>query len=413
VAPSQTVFTPPLGSGVVDVQALGVSGPIGGWAGRLQTIPASAQIEDKLTADAQSVEITGEPVGTIAIHVAVMSDLAGDGLRYLDVAPSQTVFTPPLGSGVVDVQALGVGGPIGGWAGRLQTTPTVGDPAFTTGLDLNSDDESAVTRLAVALLGPRVVRDEFSIDAPPSELSRVTTRYPAAVLQPLAGFPGRIPTAAEAKGLAAWAKGDPAIRLIEFGNETNYQIPNTYANGKLYGERAREAVEALEPLRVGLLVQASDAGADNSEWIDGVFVGLGPIRPAGWTIHPYFGGLTANSPDGWGIPMMQRLVAVTFERGDTTIPIYATEWGEPSSPLGTLFSSGQSESYAEAAQIVEQQVPLLKAAANGRLSELMLYQAHDQQPVGELNRELYFGALTAAGTPKQPFTAAVAALLAH
>ncbi|HSZ13915.1 MAG TPA: hypothetical protein VK790_07755 [Solirubrobacteraceae bacterium] len=84
---------------------------------------ADSSVSDRLSADHSAVEVTAVPAGTTALHIAVMSDLAGDGISYLDVPASQASYTPPPATPVVDVQAFGSSGPIGGWAGRLPTTP--------------------------------------------------------------------------------------------------------------------------------------------------------------------------------------------------------------------------------------------------------------------------------------------------
>jgi hypothetical protein len=84
---------------------------------------SSTSIADRLSADQAAIEVTSEPAGTTQIHVAVMSDLAGDGIHYLNIPAAQTSYAPAPGTPVVDVQAFGDDGPIGGWAGRLQTTP--------------------------------------------------------------------------------------------------------------------------------------------------------------------------------------------------------------------------------------------------------------------------------------------------
>jgi hypothetical protein len=85
---------------------------------------AQTSITDRLSAGHAAVEVTSEPAGTTEIHVAVMSDLAGDGISYLNIPASQAGYVPAPGTPVVDLQAFGVDGPIGGWAGRLQTSET-------------------------------------------------------------------------------------------------------------------------------------------------------------------------------------------------------------------------------------------------------------------------------------------------
>jgi hypothetical protein len=81
-------------------------------------------ISDQLSADGAAVEITNQPPGTTYVHVAVMTNLAGEAVKYLNLPGSQTRYVPPAGLPVVDMQALSSSyAPIGGWAGRLHTTP--------------------------------------------------------------------------------------------------------------------------------------------------------------------------------------------------------------------------------------------------------------------------------------------------
>ncbi len=62
------------------------------------------------------------------IHIAVMTDLNGDGIKYLNVPALQTRYVPSPSTPVIDVQAFGSSGAIGSWAGRLQTTPGTSEP---------------------------------------------------------------------------------------------------------------------------------------------------------------------------------------------------------------------------------------------------------------------------------------------
>jgi hypothetical protein len=84
---------------------------------------AASSITDRLSASHSAIEVSSEPAGTTEVHIAVMSDLAGDGIKYLNIPVAQVSYTPVSTSPVVDVQAFGRDGAIGGWAGRLQTTP--------------------------------------------------------------------------------------------------------------------------------------------------------------------------------------------------------------------------------------------------------------------------------------------------
>ncbi len=97
----------------------------------------------------------------------------------------------------------------------------------------------------IGALGAPVARVEFSIDFTPAQMAPVIgayARHGVRVLA-LASFYGRIPTAAEAARLAAWARafgpggtfwhgraaGALAMSGIEFGNETNRPISTAAA----------------------------------------------------------------------------------------------------------------------------------------------------------------------------------------
>lgn len=144
---SQSSFTPPAGYPVVDMQAATSSGAaIGDWASkagsRIQTTPggtkeppkeeAVTSITDRLSSDKTAAEAVTLPPNTALIKIAVMKNMAGEGVSYKTVPASQRVFIPPAGSPVVDMQAANSAGvAIGDWASkagsRIQTTPA-GEP---------------------------------------------------------------------------------------------------------------------------------------------------------------------------------------------------------------------------------------------------------------------------------------------
>lgn len=139
---TQTRYVPDPSTPVVDMQASADGAPIGDWAGRIQTAASATPQEEpppgeaptssisaSLSADRTAIEVDAVPAGTTRIHLAVMTDLRGDGIKYLDIPATQTRYLPDPSTPVVDVQAFGPDGAIGGWAGRIQTTP----PAPTTG----------------------------------------------------------------------------------------------------------------------------------------------------------------------------------------------------------------------------------------------------------------------------------------
>lgn len=81
----------------------------------------------KLSADKTGIEVASAPEGTSSLHVAYMKDLNGTGVQYTSLSyPLTKAYVPPSGSPVVDAQAFtNKGAAIGGWAGRVQTTPIV------------------------------------------------------------------------------------------------------------------------------------------------------------------------------------------------------------------------------------------------------------------------------------------------
>lgn len=153
----------------------------------------------------------------------------------------------------------------------------------------------------------------------------------------------------------------------------------------------------------------------NSGWIDGLFAAVPNLDSlvAGYTIHPYYGGAKAGQKDTWGIPMTERLVA-GLEKYKATKPIAVTEWGETSANGKELTGKPSNLTFAEAAEIVTQEIPLLLAAAKGRVGIFTVYCAHDLRAYssGETNWENFFGVVDINGAVKEPYTSAVKTLLA-
>jgi hypothetical protein len=86
---------------------------------------AVSSVTDRLSSNGGAIEVTAVPTGTTQLHVAIMADLAGHGLKYINIPVSQRLYTPPAATPVVDMQALKSGSSLGGWAGRKQTTPVI------------------------------------------------------------------------------------------------------------------------------------------------------------------------------------------------------------------------------------------------------------------------------------------------
>jgi hypothetical protein len=363
-----------LGSAIVPLQLVATETPITSWA-------ASGQ-PPNVSFNTATGQFTGSPTGSPSTYTVKATATNAQGT-------SETVE----------------------WKWTITAAPTL-----QTGLVLNSDETSSQTLAGVALATkkPMVIRDYDAIGNSAASVAAKAKLWQEKghILQPLAGFQARNPTEAEAKGLKAWAEACNAygVQYIEFGNETNYQITNNQANGEVYGKRVKEACEALvaSGTSIKLLVQGSDAGAGQHTWLDGIYVAFPTITShaafGGWTIHAYPNSHVETEKDTFGIPMMERMVSALAGHGDTTSKFFDTEWGAPSTSAGTTMTSGQSLDWGEAAGLLTKHQKLLETASGKRLIQLLLYQAHDQGPEGETNREKYFGALTSSAGRKGTFS---------
>ena len=165
---------------------------------------------------------------------------------------------------------------------------------------------------SVTTLGAKIVRVEFPIEWTAPQLEKTIAGYAALGIRvaPQAGFTGKIPTQAQAQGLATWAKaygpggtfwagrsdGALAIQAIEFGNETSggWQYGDSAGSAsyqeraQIYATRLKEAAEAITAAgsKVGLLAVAEDW---TGNWMNGMFGAVPNLGSyvAGWVSHPY------------------------------------------------------------------------------------------------------------------------------
>ncbi len=295
-----------------------------------------------------------------------------------------------------------------------------------------SNADPTVVAAKIGKLGVPIARVEFPIAASPARLAPVIAAFArrhVSVL-PLAGFPGRTPTSAEARNLASWAHafgpsgtywahhrgGSLAIRAIEFGNETNqaYQFGcgpgcSSFAErGRAYALAVKQAAEALASAegnpQVGVLAIADNGGTSSAEWVNAMFDAVPDLgsRVAGWTAHPY-------GPRGHWQTLLDQLVAETKARGAPgTVPIYITELGIASDNgrcLDNNFGWSPCMSYAETGAVLASTVAAIRARYGTRIRAIFVYQALDQRlPRVDSNREHYFGILTANGGTKGALT---------
>jgi hypothetical protein len=316
-------------------------------------------------------------------------------------------------------------------AGESSSGSLAGSATFQPGL--NSGTNMATDVAGATTLGAKLVRIEFGIETPASVLQTAIAGYAAKGIRvaPLAGFYGTMPTAAQAKNVASWAKaygpggtfwagrsdGALAIRTIEFGNETSYGYQygdgagaaSYTARAQTYAVRVKEAAEAISAtgVDVGVLAQADDWTGD---WVNAMYSAVPNLDDyvAGWTIHPY--GTNWQS-------RLQDLVTQTAAHGaPSSIPIDITEWGvatDNGDCLNDNYGLNKCMSYAEAGATVTSTEAAMRAKLGSRLGMFMLYQVRDQASSGTSNeREAYFGALQQNLQPKGAYTTAVQSLLA-
>jgi hypothetical protein len=290
-------------------------------------------------------------------------------------------------------------------------------------------------------LGARVVRVEFSIDQPAARIAPLIGAYARAGARVLllAGFIGRVPSAAEAAHLASWAAafgpsgtywrrhpgGTYAVREIEFGSETSYAYQFGGCGSGCSGYRSRARAYALAFVQaqqaiagpggnsgVGLLAQADYGGMSGSEWVGGMFDAVPDLarHVAGWTVHAY------GPPSRWR-RSIDALISQTRARGaPASIPIDITELGIASDNgrcLSDNYGWSPCMTYAEAGQALRSTIVSIRQRYGQRLRSIFVYQLADQRPPGhDSNREDYFGVLRANSAPKGAFTTTVRSLLA-
>jgi hypothetical protein len=313
----------------------------------------------------------------------------------------------------------------------LGTIPARSDPPPQPAFELGivSDANARTLAGAIGALGAPVARVEFSIDTTPAQMAPVIAAYARHGVRvlALASFYGRIPTPAEAAGLAAWAhafgpggtfwhgraSGALAMSDIEFGNETNqaYQYGGCSYGCAAYTQRAESYALALEAAQeaihgaqgnpqVGLLAIGDDAGTGSPDWVNGMFSAVPDLatRVAGWTAHTY-------GPRSSWQPLLDRLLVEMHAHGaPTSIPVYITELGIASDGGPCL-----SDNFAAALKVT---IGAIRARYGERVRAIFIYQATDQRrPRVDEEREHYVGVLTANRTPKGAYTAMVRSLL--
>lgn len=332
---------------------------------------ATVGVTDRLSADHTAIEVTSEPTGTAKIHVAIMANLAGSGVKYLDISAAQLRYTPPIADPVVDVIAeTSSGSTIGGWAGRIQTTPSGTPPppppppppsSMKVGLDIGGWTwASAVKDEAGAVRYVRSSFKHFNTDAAVELLTQN-----GLTLLPLFGEGGSIAGYDTqtfvneivlwfhryGKGGSFWAgKTDLGATTGELVNEPGNPYFYSDCNGiggctataqREYADLTRKVHAAFvvsfpETIRPKTLV-SYDGGFNGSAYGQAIFAD-GAVAD-GVDVHPYGGhGSREQSAQGGR-------KRVTEAHEQTRLPVYVTEVGWP-----TCGQTGDSLGWTESEQ---------------------------------------------------------------
>lgn len=438
-----TSFTPPPAPGQTVHYMMRAGVAKTGWSEWVsiyyQPVPVSGEAPNSQTAP--SLTTSGQTLSWSAVAgvgtYVLLTKVAGRTPQYTDV--SGTSVTPPAVAGATVNYSIRTAVEGGLWSPEVSISypavPPAAEPASSTP-ELQSGIVSGhepADFTAVAHLGAKLVRVGFHIEDTVAELQPAIEKYAAIGVRvlPLAEFGGRMPTAAEAQGVAKWASafgpggtfwagrsdGSLAIKAIEFGNETDYSQQyhdeagdaSYRERGELYAVRVKEAGQAITAAgsKVGLLVQADDTSGD---WMNAMYSAVPEITKyiAGWTMHSYGG-------QEWNEYRFSQLKKQAAEHGASAIPIDVTEWGVTSDNGRCLeYNDGLNPcmTYAEAAQEVKSTLTWMKAQLASKLAMFIFYQTGDQAPSGTTtNWQDYFGALGHEGQMKGPYTEAVEEVL--
>jgi hypothetical protein len=393
----------------------------------------SASITDRISADHTAIEVTSVPSGTSQIHVAIMTDLAGHGLRYLDIPASQKRYTPPATTPVVDVLATKSGTALGAWAGRKQTAPaptveapkveaptvepiTVEAPKVeppTTKMMVGLDAggwawESAVRDFSGAAKYVRSSYDNYNSDSQLALLSRYGVH-----LLPLFSQGGSIAginATAFAGNVFTWFKRYGQGGTFWAGREdlgaTTAEILNEPGNPYFWSDSKNlsgyaSLIETVHNTLAALphpptLLVSYDGGFEGDNYgralvkADPRLLTLG----LGWTVHPY-GGHGSTTALG-------NRARVTEAYADTKQPVYVTEVGWPTA-VG-MQPTGDSLQWSELQQAENLTSFFSWANSLGYVRAAVYFNYADYAPNN------YYGIVNTSGTThKLSFTALASA----
>lgn len=309
-------------------------------------------IVTRLSPDHTAVEVAAEPQGTASIVVAVMSDTAGAGLKYLRVPGSQVKYTPPAATPVVDMVAQDSSyRTLGSWGGRLQTTPAVvapPAPAMIVGVDTGGWPSASGLFSDLAGGGIRYYRMQSG--AAPGNVAGVKAAggHIASVIFGEGGTIGSINPTSYSGGIVSYFStyGRDGGRAVEVLNEPGgswfFSDPTNYTAYTRIARAVHEGLLTLPAASRPVELCSWDGGASSSTWGQGIKAAGALSYCDGVTVHPYggssgqFGGALGN----------RRLVEAAH--AGSGLPVYVTEAGWPSAAGQP--STGDSQQWTESQQ---------------------------------------------------------------
>jgi Glycosyl hydrolase catalytic core len=357
------------------------------------TAESTGSITDRLTSDKTAVEVMSLPPGTGEIGVAIMKNLAGEGVSYLHIPATQTTYTPPSGDPVVDIQANTASGePIGGWAGRLQTVPMwVGLNAGGGGSPQYADVAGAVS----------YVRLDSGIEKGCSTegWSGVGLKVDCDIVGPYTqGGIKTLNRAAWVANAVAIVRANPTILSVEVLNEPDGSWfwgneSESSENIMAYANLVKETHEAFakEFGSAAPNVLATYDGQDNSlafgeKW----WAVYGGQYADGLVLHPY-----PIEHEGRPVAALGQRSKVEQAHAKTGKPIYVTEVGWRSSGG----SPAPEISWTEAEQAANIKNFITWAHGTGYVGAVMIYGWRDYSNTTE-----FWGVETHEGRKKPSYT---------
>lgn len=268
--------------------------------------------------------------------------------------------------------------------------PVPGPPppsgGFILGTVLNSDQDKALANSKA--VGANFVRMEFSNDDSASSVKAMVDKARSAGMKVIvqSADPWN-----NLSNVVAWGKllGNSIIG-IEFGNEDSFEYKGaTTAKGEQYGRNYKTVHDALGGA-TSLLAQGDDPHGVN--WTNAVKVNAGTVD--GWVTHPYGPQSRADS-------------TLDHIMDQTTGPVWITEWGlatDNGAMLSNNYDWPRNQTYQQAADALENSLSRM-VEKYPRLRGMAYFQAHDQTPPGDGEREHYFGLRKNDSIDKGPLTA--------